>query len=123
MKYSVLEGTYREVFDREFDELVEGLQRRLEEVSGYIMKEEITGKWAQAKGGKVSVNKVISYGILKCLAGSKRIMRTMEKFYTKIIPGRTTLKRWIKAIALMLEKSKGSRLNKLRIIQFTQCDL
>lgn len=65
----------------------------------------------------------MSYEALKCLSKSEVIMKLLEKFYSKLMKNRVTLKRWKKAIVVMLEKGKGPIIYNLRIIQLICSDL
>ena len=119
----ILKGKYRTNTDEGFNRIAQGLNRRMQESDHVVSQEVLTRTWSRAKGGKSSVNKVFLYAVIKCLSKSDILMKHLAWFYTKIIDNRIVLRRWSKAIAVMLEKGKGLRIDKLRIIQLIEADL
>ena len=119
----ILDGKYKGGRNQAFDRLAKGLAHKAEEENGKITPERLAGKWRKAKTGKSSAHNIISYVILKFLSNSSYIMEIMAAFYTKIVINHTVLHRWKEATALMLEKGKGPRIDKLRIIQLINADL
>lgn len=51
------------------------------------------------------------------------MLQIFAQFYLKIIKNHVILNRWNEAIAIILEKEKGPRLDKLQIIQLIQANL
>lgn len=75
------------------------------------------------KGGKRSANIIMSYGVLKCFYNSNMVVEAFAKLYSKIVQNHIVLKWWNNAIAVMLKKRKGPRIDKLIIIQLIQSDV
>ena len=122
-KEKILVGEYNTEKDHDFNDLAKGFKRKLPERGQIITAEELRKTWMKAKGGKASAHQIIQYGVLKCLSRSDYVVEAMAKLYTLVIKHRIVLPRWRKAIAVMLEKGKGPRIDKLRIIQLISADL
>ena len=123
VKQQILDGKYDTTLNDDFNEFSKGLKSKKRRTGNVIIREKLTEVYKRVKGGKASAHSIISYGVLKCFSQSEPIMEFMSRYYTKIIQNRITLKLWKRAIAVMLEKGKGPRLDKLRIIQLICCNL
>ena len=61
--------------------------------------------------------------VFECALESERIVEVLVKFYNVIIKCNHYLRRWLKFVDVMLEKVKGPRLKKLRMLQIIEADL
>ena len=59
----------------------------------------------------------------KCALESSTMTKILVKFYTTVVRKGYYLKRWIKLLAVILEKGKGPIIGKLRTIQLVEADL
>lgn len=123
VKSQIVNGEYSTRKNVAFNTLIQGFKRRSKSKTNVVEVEDFTKVCKRAKSGKISAHSIISYGLLKCFSDSKIMMNFLSKFYTKIIQNRISLQRWKRAVAVMLEKGKGPRLDKLRIIQLICSDL
>ena len=85
VQQEILEGKYSTSTDEGFNRLAKGLTRKVPELGKEVIKEKLQQVWRKAKGGKSSANRIFTYGVIKCLAESEKVMEVMAKFYTKVI--------------------------------------
>jgi hypothetical protein len=61
--------------------------------------------------------------VCKCALESDRVVAVLVKFYNIVIKYNHYPSRWLKVVDVMLEKGKGPRLKKLRILEMIEADL
>ena len=54
---------------------------------------------------------------------SDRMVKVLVKFYNITIKHNHFINRWLNILDVMIEKGKGNKINKLRVIQITEADL
>ena len=64
-----------------------------------------------------------NYSVCKCALESEKMTNMLMIFYNAMVRKGYCLKRWIKSLAVMLEKEKGPILGKLRTTQLIEADL
>ena len=63
------------------------------------------------------------YSAFKCLLDSEIIVRTLVTFYNAIIKCNYCPSRCSKVVDMMIEKGKGPRLGKLRMLEMIEVDM
>ena len=78
------------------------------------------------KAKKKSSSSIFSrrtYAVYKCMIKSPYLVTLYVEFLNLVIQNSHVLKRWIDVVDIVLEKGKGPRLDKLRVIQLIEGDL
>ena len=64
-----------------------------------------------------------TYGFYKCALESNNMTKILVLFYNAVLKKGYYLNRWVKLLAVILEKGKGPIIGKLRTIQLIEGDL
>ena len=105
------------------------LKKPGEHVRGSNKMEELSvAEWSKVvkKSKRKSSSSVFSkktYSVYKCALDSDKMINILVRFYNTILRKGYYLKRWIKLLAVILEKGKGPIIGKLRTIQLIEADL
>ena len=73
--------------------------------------------------GTSSIFSKIDYSVCKCVMNCERMAKVVARFYNEMIKHNYFPSRWLDVLDVTIEKVKGSKTNKLRVIQIIEADL